>query len=65
MIIRQFLPAQHPRVATAALGLASALNACGASDEARPLAAEALQIRTALMPAAAWQIVEARRLAAR
>ncbi|MGA2136155.1 MAG: tetratricopeptide repeat protein [Bryobacteraceae bacterium] len=60
-ISRQFLPESDALVATAALGLARALEACGDDAEAQPLAREALRIRTELMPVGAWQIGEARR----
>jgi hypothetical protein len=60
-IARRFLPERHALVATAALGLARALEACGQLTEAQPLALEALRIRTEIMPAGAWQIAEARR----
>ncbi len=60
-IDRRILPQGHARTATAALGLARALHACGATAEAQPLGQEALRIRTGLMPAAAWQIAEAGR----
>jgi len=62
---RRFYPAHHPRLATAALSLAQSLHACDAAAEARPLAAEALRIRTALLPAGAKPLEEARRLALR
>jgi hypothetical protein len=58
---RQVLPESHTRTATAALGLARALQACGKAGEAEPLALEALRIRTVLMPPGAWQIGEASR----
>jgi len=45
---RQFLPQRHALNATQALGLARALEACGNAEEARPLAMEALRIRTEL-----------------
>jgi hypothetical protein len=50
---RQFLPERHERIATAALGLAGALRACGRGGEGQPLVFEALQIRTELMPSVA------------
>jgi hypothetical protein len=60
-IARRFLPQRHAFIATAALGLARSLEACGQPTEAKPLALEALRIRADIMPAGAWQIAEARR----
>lgn len=57
---RQCLPERHARTASAVLGLAGALEACGRVEEAQPLASEALRIRIELMPPGAWQIGEAR-----
>jgi len=62
---REFLPVLHALTATAALSLARALQVCGNAAEARPLADEALNIRTQLMPGGSWQIGEARRFADR
>ncbi len=62
---RRYLPERHALTATAALGLAQALTACGAAGEARPLALEALRIRTELMAPGAWQIREASRFMGR
>ena len=62
---RQFLPERHALIATAAFGLARALEACGEAREAQPLALEALRIRTELMPPGAWQIGEASRFVGR
>jgi hypothetical protein len=46
---RRYLLERHAFTAMAALGLAQALTACGEAVEARPLALEALRIRTELI----------------
>ncbi len=62
---RQFLLESHAFHAAAGLGLAVAPQPCGEAAEAAPLAQAALKILTALMPAGAWQLAEAKRLACR